>query len=265
MEMPQLHRPIPQRTFEVTPASTDSSRPPSPSPENMNPELVLDRRHGTSLSPSRTRSILNLTSSTLFGIYSGTGSEGGRDGMSTPWGTGAQTPSLRRSDDDSSPQEPRLLWNEHSMRPQVRLRKKRSGFRGYYMPLALQTVLLFGFGVAYGSIVIHLQETQKITPLPVPDVKRNSVSYHAVWGLIGVLLGNALPLVDSLWSNSLGDGSTEQPLQSPRARSSSDQNRGPIVDSDLGPIWYSAVRSIGAFVGIAFAVVSLGPLTQHED
>lgn len=126
------------------------------------------------------------------------------------------------------------------------------------MPLALQTVLLFGFGVAYGSIVTQLQETQKITPLPVPGVERNSVSYHAVWGLSGVLLGNALPLVDTLWRDKLRNESTDQPLQSQRARSSSDQNRASIVDSDLGPIWYSAVRSIGAFVGIAFAVVSFG-------
>ena len=126
------------------------------------------------------------------------------------------------------------------------------------MPLALQTVLLFGFGVAYGSIVTQLQKTQQISPLPVPGMERSSVSYHAVWGLSGVLLGNALPLVDTLWRDKLSDESTDRPLHSPRARSSSDQSRGPIVDSDLGPIWYSAVRSIGAFIGIAFAVVSVG-------
>ena len=175
--------------------------------------------------------------------------------MTTPWGTGAQTPSQRRSTDDHRPQEPRLLWNEHTVKSQARVHKRRAGFRGYYVPLTLQTVLLFGFGVAYGSIVTHLQETQKITPIPVPGVKRNSIYYHVVWGTIGVLLGNALPLVDSLWEDKFGDSATMTPSYSQRARSSSDQNRGSLVDSNLGPIWYSAVRSIGAFVGIAFAVV----------
>ena len=259
MEMPQIHRPIPRRTFEITPASADSSHPPSPAPEAMNPELLMDRRNDTSLSPSRTRSVLNLTTSTLFGIYSGTSSEPGREEMSTPWGTGAQTPNPRRSTDDSSPQVPRLLWEENAVKPQVRVSKRRSGFRGYFMPLALQTALLFGFGVAYGSIVTQLQERQKITPIPVPGVKLDSTYYHVIWGCIGVLLGNALPLVDTLWDDNFGEASKEPTWHPRRARSSSDQNRGSPVDSDLGPIWYSAVRSIGAFVGIAFAVVSHVP------
>ena len=216
----------------------------------------MERRNDPSLSPSRTRSILNLTSSTLFGIYSG-GAEPNREEMSTPWGTGAQTPSVRASIDGFSPQEQQFVWNEHKAKAPARSRKRRSGFRGHYVPLALQTALLFAFGVAYGSVVTQLQESQKISPLPVPGVKRNSPSYHIVWGLIGVVLGNALPLVDTLWDENFGDGSEETALHSRRARSSSDQTRGSSMDNDLGPIWYSAVRSIGAFVGIAFAVVSI--------
>lgn len=257
MEMPQIHHPIPRRTFEITPASTDSSHPPSPAPENMNPDLLTDKRGDSllSMSPSRTRSILNLTTSALFGIYSATGSEGGREEMSTPWGTGAQTPSHRKSIDDDSLQESRLALNENAVTPHARGRKRRSGFRGYYIPLALQTALLFGFGVAYGSIVTHLQETRKITPVPVPGVKQDSASYHIVWGFFGVLLGNALPLVDSFWEENFGQHPLDTQTHSRRAQSGSDQTRPSLVDSDLGPIWYSAVRSIGAFVGIAFAVV----------
>ena len=254
MEMP-LHRPVARRNFEITPASTDSSHPPSPAPEAMNPELLMDRRN-ESLSPSRTRSILNLTTSTLFGIYSNTNSEPGREELSTPWGTGAQTPSQRRSIDGSSPIDSRnIFWNDKVAKPQPRPRRRRSGFRGYYVPLAMQTVLLFGFGVAYGSIVTQLQEKQKITPIPVPGVERNSVYYHVVWGIIGIILGNALPLLDNLWDDNFADDSQDARPQLGRTRSSSDQNRG--TDNDLGPIWYSAVRSIGAFVGIAFAVVSI--------
>jgi Insulin-induced protein (INSIG) len=254
MEMPQIHRPIPRRTFEITPASSESSHPPSPVPE-FNPDFLTDRRNDNSFSQSRTRSVLNLTASTLFGIYSGTGTEGSREEMSTPWGTGAQTPSHRRSMDDYSPDASRPVLSEYFSKPPPRPRKRRTGFKGYYGPLAMQTTLLFGFGVAYGSIVTHLQESRKITPIPVPGVKQNSASYHVSWGLIGVLLGNALPLVDHFWQETfVDDASGKNPR---RPRSSSDQIRASLADGDLGPIWYSAVRSIGAFVGIAFAVVSL--------
>lgn len=257
MEMPQIHRPIPRRTFEITPASTDSSHPPSPAPEAMNPELLTDRRGDASMSPSRTKSILNLTASTLFGIYSNTGSEGGREEMTTPWGTGAQTPTHRRSTDDGGPMEPRFVWNDHATKSRVRPRKRRTGFRGFYLPLALQTALLCGFGVAYGSIVTHLQQSRKITPVPVPGVDGNSISYYLVWALIGVLLGNALPMVDTLWDEQFGDATEQPPTRDRRSQNSTNQSGSSLADSDLGPIWYSAVRSIGAFVGIAFAVVSV--------
>jgi hypothetical protein len=251
MEMPQLHRPIPRRTFEITPASTDSSHPPSPAPESTNPDLLMDRRGDASMSSSRTRSILNLTTSTLFGIYSNTGSEGGQGEMSTPWGTGAQTPTHRRSIDGGVSEDSGYPWNNNAVKPHVRPRKRRTGFRGYYLPLALQTALLFGSGVGYGSIVTHLQQSQAITPVPVPGVEGNTVSYYFVWGVIGVLLGNALPLVDSLWDEHLSNAPSQQNTRTRRAQTSSDQSGSSLADSDLGPIWYSAVRSIGAFVGIA--------------
>ena len=161
MEIPQLHRPVPRRHFDITPTSNDSSQPPSPSPENANAELLMERRQDSGMSPSRTRSILNLTSSTLFGIYSGTGNDGTPQEMTTPWGTGAQTPSHRRSMDSPRPEEPEMVWAKGSSVPQTTLRRKRVGFRGYYLPLALQTALLFGFGVAYGYLVNQLHEKGK--------------------------------------------------------------------------------------------------------
>ena len=254
-----VYRPVPRRGFEITPASTPSS-PPSPSPENQNPELLMDRRFESLSSPSRNRSILNLTTSTLFGIFSGTGGAS-REESSTPWGTGAQTPSHRGSIDDYRHEEPPITWNGQSTKPQVRTRRKRMGIRGYYIPLALQSALLFGFGVAYGSIVTHLHETRKINPVPVPvpGVERGSIYYHVTWGMLGIILGNALPLMDALWSE---DAEEDQRYAHQRSRSmneSSESDHGPTTsaDSGLGPIWYSAVRSIGAFVGIAFAVVCL--------
>ncbi|RMZ92638.1 hypothetical protein DV736_g88, partial [Chaetothyriales sp. CBS 134916] len=244
MEMPQIHRPIPRRQFEITPSSTESSHPPSPVPEHINPDLLSDRKPDMGLSPSRTRSILNLTSSTLFGIYSATGNEGTPQEMATPWGTGAQTPSQGRSTDAYQPEEPDVRWARGKL--QTTSRWKRSGVRGYYVPVAGQTLLLFSFGVGYGYLVNQLHRTGNITPVPVHVGDQGSSYYLLFWGVFGVLLGNGLPLLDAFWNRKVGDEKTR--ADKSRARSSDD------TDSALSPLWYSAVRSIGAFVGIAFAV-----------
>ncbi|OAL33876.1 hypothetical protein AYO20_06887 [Fonsecaea nubica] len=248
MEMPQVYRPIPRRAFELTPASTDSSHPPSPA-EATNPELLLTQK--PDLPPSRTRSILNLTSSTLLGIYSPLTSEGNRDETSTPWGTGAQTPSKRPSIDDYTYESAGgpVTWNGEATKP--RLKVKRKGFRGYLVPLFLQTSLLFGCGIGYGTLITHLHKTQQITPVPVPDIDRSSLYYQVSWGIFGILLGNALPLVDSFWERFV---SSESKSSKSTALEPEAANSSTSTDSGLGPLWYSTVRSMGAFVGIAFAV-----------
>lgn len=256
MEIP-LHRPRPQRpgrgTFEITPASADSSYPPSPAGEVQNPEFLNDRRDFT---PQKTRSILNLTSSTLFGIYSGTSDPVGQE-SSTPWGTGAQTPSGRRSLDGYLPEEPQVTWSESNNRPQstIRARPKRAGFRGYVLPLVLQTVLLFAFGAGFGAIATRLNKTQQFTPIPVPESESEKTMgyYQLSWGLYGILIGNGLPLADQWFGKDIDP--TERRRSGHKRSDSSGSDRG--QDS---PNWYSAVRSIGAFVGIAFAVVS----AQHQ-
>ena len=248
MEMP-IHRPVPRRAFEITPASAESSYPPSPATEPHNPELLNDRRD---IPPQKTKSILNLTSSTLFGIYSGTSESGGVE-SSTPWGTGAQTPSARTSMDGIVPEEPQIAWSEFRNRAQSisKTRPRRMGFRGYILPLALQTTLLFAFGAGFGAIVTHLHQTQKITPIPVPGTEKSTTYYHVSWGLFGILVGNGLPLVDRLLDDELGVPDRKPSGHKRSESSSSDHDR-----ESLGPLWYSVVRSIGAFVGIAFAVVS---------
>ncbi|KAK7727714.1 hypothetical protein SLS57_002756 [Botryosphaeria dothidea] len=117
---PQILRPLPRRPFELnlTPATSSSSAnssQPSPNPNNhANRDAFsaqLDARlSSTNVSRSftpgssaaqddgedvkRSRSILNLTASTLFGIYQPTASGGGAEASEppTPWGTGAETP-----------------------------------------------------------------------------------------------------------------------------------------------------------------------------
>ena len=75
-------------------------------------------------------------------------------------------------------------------------------------------------------------------------------------------LGGLLPWVDLFWEEVLGDeidvfashGQTD-----PKNSSSSDEDdrpgsRGGRADIELGAYWNPVVRSIGAFVGIAFAI-----------
>lgn len=269
MEMPQIHRPVPRRTFEITPASSDSSMPPSPAAETQNPDLLMSQRSDQSPPPSRTRSILNLTSSTLLGIYSGA-VDGAREELNTPWGTGAQTPSKRHNLDNGRLEVPAFPFNGNRTRPVALHRIPRKGVRQYYLPLFFQTVMLFGFGMGFGSLITHLHKTQQITPMPVPTGSNNSQYYQIAWGIMGVMLGNALPQIDMFFDSeeTVTDGHDHNagPYQHIRTLSSSsrgDKERPSLADSGLGPIWYSTVRSIGAFVGIAFALVS--PVLSGTD
>lgn len=64
------------------------------------------------------------------------------------------------------------------------------------------------------------------------EIDRYSLRYYVQWGLAGVALGSLLPWLDG---ETEGDGSGS--------------GKGKIE-------WDPAVRSIGAFVGIAYAIVS---------
>lgn len=92
------------------------------------------------------------------------------------------------------------------------------------------------FGVAYGVIVTHLHNSKSFTVSPVTiEIDRYSLRYYVQWGLAGVALGSLLPWLDG---ETEGDGSGS--------------GKGKIE-------WDPAVRSIGAFVGIAYAIVSPPP------
>lgn len=251
-DSPHIYKPTPRRPFEISPPttiSTDYSIPPSPSPENQNPDYNLNSRQDGSLPPSRTRSVLNLTSSTLFGIYSPTGHDTSQE-ASTPWGTGAQTP--RRSTDDYRAQMPNLEWNGQTNQPQstqIPIHKpRRTGFRGYYLPLFLRNTLLFAFGLAYGMIITQLQKTDPLLTVGVSRTNHHPWYFFFAWGLSGILLGNALPWVDAT------SRSSDVPIQSRPNRSLSDPTR---KDQDAATEWSQAIRGAGAFVGIAFAVRKL--------
>lgn len=264
--MPTIHRPVARRTFEISPATPDTSDPPTPSNEEQNPELLMSRQPSDrSPPPSRTRSILNLTSSTLLGIYSGATDGGRGEELNTPWGTGAQTPSLsQRQSLDIPTRAPTFPFNfDKPVRDPSLYKGPRKSLKNYYLPLISQTVMLFGCGMGFGSLLTHLEKTQPINPIPVPTDSNNSIYYQMAWGMLGVVLGNALPQIDQLFDDEAAvvDGAAIKPAQYQRVRTTSRQShsgkdRPSLTDSGLGPIWYSTVRSIGAFVGIAYALVS---------
>jgi hypothetical protein len=255
-------RPIPRRTYELTPASTESSIPPSPNPERTSTE-ILDDRDESGHTPSKTRSILNLTSSTLLGIYSPTGYGGPREDSSTPWGTGAQTPSMRSSIDSGRPRRPSVSYD--ATRPPVTF-DRRKGLGTYYIPLLLRGVLLFGFGMAYGTIITRLHDNHHIAPVKVEGIDRHSWFYMVFWGVSGIAMGSLLPWVDSAWESYVanppsGKDCSDQPSTSSPANDhcGRDDHLTRYI-SRSGGDWSLVVRGIGAFVGIAFAIVSLGDL-----
>ncbi|GKT87934.1 INSIG domain-containing protein [Colletotrichum tofieldiae] len=253
---PRIIRPIPRRPFDFnhtspTPPEDDSS---SPSP---NPDIDLSRLHNGQATSSesgsipRAQSVLNLTASTLFGIYSPTsyGKDRGyndRDEPETPWGAGAQTPIQRASVDDTFFE----LTNNRS-----NLVRRRSSYQnGGNAPssstatTALFTVsrvaLLFVIGMGYGVMVTRLQNEHRFSSFQVDSMVNPGYDwqYLTLWGLSGVVLGGLLPWFDGVWEDTFGK--EEEVGTSP-------EDTSPVKD------WALVIRSIGAFVGIVFAIVSL--------
>lgn len=253
---PLLH-PVPRRAFDLTPVSSNSSHPPTP-PGSYEPNepSQAHSKAGAKEAPSRTRSVLNLTSSTLFGIYTP------GEGSSTPSGTGAQTPSWRGGNDDKRP--PVIgAFQQANLHGSVS-HQHHATVRNTFIPLALRTVLLFLLGIAYGVVVIHLHDDRRLAPVKVEGIERYSPWYLATWGVAGILLGGLLPWVDTLWEETMGEyefskaaelKSEDRPR---RASSGSNAEERPVSrsSSDRGADLTPVIRSIGAFVGIAFAIVS---------
>ena len=263
-----LLHPQPRRHYDLTPTSTSSSTssPTTPSREysrqtsdssRMEADSMLERE----ISNNRNRSILNLTSSTLFGIYtpSGTGVEASRDQPFTPWGNGGQAP--RHSVDDNKPPVIGAYERPQSQRPHPH--QPHQSLLEYILPLGLRTILLFSFGVAYGVIISHLHDHQQVAPVQLEGIEQSSWAYLMAWGGVGVLLGGLLPWIDVLWEEVSGrdiEVLALKPEDSRPADVSEDQGPRPPSrsGSGLGADWNPVVRSVGAFIGIAFAIVSRG-------
>ncbi|RDW57934.1 INSIG family protein [Aspergillus mulundensis] len=223
-------RPRPQRVFRVN-DSSGSSTPAEPS----NTGTLTPKEPG-SAAISRNESIMNLTSPTLYGIYSPTAFEGVRDEDSA-WGTEA---------DPNGPKvPPTLARNRTESAAVLRTRSRLSHglFRGVILPQTIRSALLFAFGVVYGIITIHLHENHWITPVKLEYTHfYGSWEYLGFWGLTGVAIGNVLPWLDSYLDGAVAEGK----------QSGNDS-------AELALSWSAVVRSVGAFVGIAFAMVKSLP------
>lgn len=237
--VPQIIRPKPRRPFAQTP-----QQPPSPL---LSPSAPDD-------TPSRTHSILNLTSSTLLGIYSPTGYQSDREELSTPWGTGAETPSISFSSPISpvSPSSSKQIYRRKSVAPPPPAPSTTSMIFSF----GSRSVLLFGMGMLYGLLVRHLHDDRQLAPFQVEGIikPRNDWRYLVFWGVSGVALGSLLPWVDGLWEENSEASTTG--LERGERSTSPDSEEVELDSSGLfGADWTPVIRSVGAFVGIAFAIV----------
>ncbi|KAL4878495.1 insulin-induced protein-domain-containing protein [Aspergillus karnatakaensis] len=230
-EVPVL-RPRPQRVFRLN-DSSGSSTPAEPSTLGD----TLNAKEPGSAAISRNGSIMNLTSPTLFGIYSPTAFESVRDEYT--WGTETD---VQPASPGSPNVQPTARWTDSAAVLRTRSRLSQGLIRGVILPQTFKSVLLFAFGVAYGIITIHLHENHWITPVKL-DYNHfyGQWEYVGFWGLTGVAIGNVLP-----WLDSCLDGS-DRSAQAKRPGNGEDR-------AELALSWPAVVRSVGAFVGIAFAM-----------
>lgn len=232
---PRILRPRPRRAFNLTPESSEAPTPAEPA----NPDL-LSAKDAELNGMSRNGSIMNLTSSTLFGIYSPTAFDSARD-ESSPWGTEAHTPGAEHPKPEFKLDGPDRFTLERT-----RSRLNHGLFRGVILPRALRSAFLFGFGIVYGIITVHLHENHWITPVKLENIHYyKSWKYLGFWGLTGIALGNVLP-----WLDVFSEGAVPDTVRRTK------QATGARDNEDRTSTWVAAVRSVGAFVGIAFAMVS---------
>ncbi|KAG6009897.1 hypothetical protein E4U21_000999 [Claviceps maximensis] len=269
---PRILRPIPRRPFNL---NQSSATPPEDDFTNLNDTTwAPGNQSGIDLSSlrllsanfdradatpplSRPQSFLNLTSSTLMGIYSEAASRNrdylvnDEEASDTPWGTGARTPIRRRSIDEATYEL--MRDRSHKQRETALLGPRyraedvvsSSSFAENAMSLFLRGVLLCALGLVYGVVVTRLHNEQNhLTPLLDESFMTpgNNWRYVVFWGVGGVVLGSLLPWFDTVWANLFNQDSG-------RAHN--------VKDAAPGTDWALAMRAVGAFVGVIFAIRKL--------
>lgn len=118
--------------------------------------------------------------------------------------------------------------------------------------------MLFSMGMLYGLLVRHLHDDRQLAPFQVEGIikPRNDWRYLVFWGVSGVALGSLLPWVDGFWEENFEASKTG--LERGERSTSPDSEEAELDSSGLfGADWTPVIRSVGAFVGIAFAIRKL--------
>ncbi|KAK7969157.1 hypothetical protein PG988_008230 [Apiospora saccharicola] len=284
---PPILRPIPRRPFNVNftaPQNEELSPPPSPHPRStpamlnldfINSKLLNARLHSVvrgddsyatgsgSGTITRAQSVKNLTSSTLFGIYSpSTTGIATQDEPSTPWGLESPTVPPLSAEDlayalQKNPAHIHMGRRRSSAHAPPPLRKPLSRpLMAFH--LALRATLLFGLGILYGALVARFQDRRKYATSQMEEAMAQQplattydVRYMAFWGVSGVVLGGLLPLFDGLWEDMCGrDSAVEDDDLIDQTRDGEIVSKGTTSSTD----WALAARGIGAFIGIVYAI-----------
>lgn len=272
---PHIIRPIPRRPLNF---NIEAVTPPSDADDESDGYVPNPNRHLSSaqlfggLQPafpnastaiSRQPSAMNLTSSTLAGIFDPATSAndklfGGEPAVTdTPWGVGAQTPIRRPTVDDAT---------YELMKTRSHLHRRRSSYGGrdydgipqtqqQQQPpttsspsLVLRGLLLVVLGLGYGALVTQFHKEQQLVSLPE---KLSGQSYNwmhiAFWGLGGALIGGVLPWLDGVFEEATDSSAV---VEEEVTEATSDES------SSIAADWSPEMRAVGAFVGIVFAIVS---------
>ncbi|KAM4055238.1 insulin-induced protein (INSIG) domain-containing protein [Hirsutella rhossiliensis] len=268
-DSPPIARPVPRRPFTINlmsvtpPYDDDHDAPGSILGPGQQDTSSAPRYLDASFTPtdaaslSRPQSIMNLTSSTLMGIFSEAASSRDRafvdrDDPDTPWGTGARTPIKRPSVDDAT---------YELMRNRSHLPRRHSSYRpvettrppsraAVALSRAFRALLLFLLGVGYGVLVTRLHNEQQYLADLTEGIMKPGASwkYLAFWGVAGVVLGSLLPWVDRRWETAFGSEADD---------AVGDNGEATRTGQRPGTDWALVMRAIGAFVGIIFAIRKL--------
>ncbi|KAH7326372.1 insulin-induced protein-domain-containing protein [Stachybotrys elegans] len=278
---PQLVRPIPRRPFDVSqigPALSDYEDEPIPHHELLTSRLLQLANESPSVSSPP--SCMNLTSSTLAGIYSPDESDAERrflDGdnaddegedededdleVVTPLEMASRTP-LRRFSHGNS-------LHDHSEKRSHAIPRRSSVFSNSAMEAQsesateptvlswiLRATLLFCLGAGYGVLVARLHTEGHFAPLAegilIPGY---NWQYLTFWGATGVLLGALLPWFDRAWEDGFENSAEHvSRFRDSKMEVEEDEQEEPSKAGIPSMDWALVIRAVGAFVGIAFAI-----------
>lgn len=210
--------------------------------------------HHTATPITRGQSLMDLTGSTLAGIYSQAEEEAvcEEEEEDEPWRP--YTPPVHRPSVHDVAEELRKAKMQFNRRRSTASSFGTSGsMRGSMGPSLSSAILgvglLFVLGVGFGILLSRLQDGSKWPSLREGFAfqDRLDMPYLAFWGFSGVALGIMLPWFDRVWEDNFGEGS-----------SAVESEQDELLDEQsLSTDWTLVMRAIGAFVGIVFAIRKL--------